>query len=251
MNGPVMFFLYAYVAVMLLLAAMKLLQGKSESALSLALMGIVVALLAGGVKYIYDSMTHREALASQAPAAAVEPPKPVTPPDRPIEMRPAEGESGDKLLYAVGFLLAGLGMLVFPDMLWSRWLAYPAALVLLVLSGFSFHMTYGLKNQTLVADGKGIEIREKGEVIDKIAWSDVGTVKIQVIEHRKSTRSVAVEKDRNFLLLDRSGELVLTIAEPLTPPESYRLFLNCIPSWTGLTVEHEVKAGSKTYPRKD
>jgi hypothetical protein len=59
-------------------------------------------------------------------------------------------------------------------------------------------------------------------VIEKVAWSDVGMVKIQIIEYRKPNSSIAVTEDRNFLLLDRSGHIA-----------------------------HEVKVGSKTCPRKD
>lgn len=253
-KSPVAILVYAYVAVMFLLAVVKLLHGKTESAISFALMGVVVALLIGSVLYVYESMNRREQAAieaaGKAPAAAVQPAKPVTPPDRPIEMRPASGSFAEEFIISLGFLMACIGLLIFPDVLWTRWLSYPVALVLLIVSGASFSSTWAVRNKTIAADRSGLEIRVKGKIVEKIAWTDIGMVMTLKIEHRKSNSAIATSTSRYLVMENRGGEEIFRIDEPLTPPEAYVLFLECIPSWTGLKVRRELRSGSNP-PREE
>lgn len=64
-------------------------------------------------------------------------------------------------------------------------------------------------------------------------------VKAQVrgITHRPGTGTTRHE----FVLLDRQGEELLNVADPLEPLERYQRFRESIPRWTGLQVQDTLK----------
>lgn len=243
MKSPVIIVVWIFIGVMLLLAALKLVEGRLYSAAVFALMGIVVFLLLNGTFYLMDWMDRKWEKGSQAPVVVTQPPRTVTPPDSPIEMRlPWETIISQNLLYAAGFLFTCIWLLWYPETLWTRWLSYPAALVLLALTGVMLYVAFYQNKERIVADRDGIEVRVAGETPEKVSWSQVGTVKILTVEARiKSTSALTRSVGTYFLLLDRNGGELLKIDDPLAPSETYQLFLDCIPAWTGLPVQRETE----------
>ena len=242
MKNPVIIVVWIFIGVMLLLAALKLVEGKLHSAAIFALMGIVVFLLLNGTFYLMDWVDRKLEKGSQAPAVVTQPPPVVTPPDSPIEMRLPKITIGTYLLYAASFLIGCIWLLRYPETLWTRWLAYPAALVLLALTGVMLYVTFYQNKERIVADRDGIEVRVAGEAPERVNWSQVGTVKILKVEARiKSTSALTRLVGTYFLLQDREGGELLKIDDPLAPSEAYQLFLDCIPVWTGLPVQRETE----------
>lgn len=242
MKNPVVIAVWIYVGVMLLLAALKLVEGKLSSAAVFALMGIVVVILLNGTLYLMDSVVRKSETASQAPAVTTEAPRAVTPPDSPIEMRLPKITIGIYLLYAAFFLIGCVMLLRYPDILWTRWISYPAAPVLLALMGVMLYVAFYQNKERIVADRDGIEVRVVGEILKKVSWSQVGTVKILEVETRiKSDSALTRLSGRYLLLQDREGGELWKIDEPLAPSEAYQLFLDCIPAWTGLPVQRETQ----------
>jgi hypothetical protein len=189
------------------------------------------------VKIVQSRQARRNPAAS--PVAIVVPPQ-----ERRIELRNS-GAVANTGLYALSFLVSGIAMLVFPDLLRTRWLSYPVGFILLLLGGLCVYITWNQKKEVIIADRNGIEVRAAGQMIDKVEWSQVGTVKILTIEYRRSRTAIATSKDRYFLLEDRSGNELFRAEAPLDPPEAYKLFLDSVPSWTGLKILHETETGAK------
>ena len=176
-----------------------------------------------------------------------------------IVMRATSGQLGDALLWAVGFLGVAVGLAENPEVLWTRWLTWPVALVALVLSGVVMWAAGDNQLQRFVADSQGFDTHaerpcsppeaavsaplspdgEDGLPCERILWSQVGAVKR--IERRPRTsnsrrNSLDRPTTRELVFFDRSGHELLRIDDALDPPERYKLFLESIPRWTGLPV---------------
>jgi len=243
MKHPVILLVWIFVGGMFFFAVLKLVEGKLHLAGIFAVMGIVVALLLNGSLYLSDWMLRKSEPATEAPPVATAPPREVTPPESPIEMRPSwETILRRNLLYAAGFLFVSIWLLWYPQTLWTRWLAYPAALVLLALAGVVLYAAFHQKKERIVADREGVEVRLVGETPRKVKWSQVGTVKILEVRARTKFDSAMTRSSGTyFLLQDREGIELLKIEEPLAPSEAYQLFLDCIPAWARLSIQRETQ----------
>jgi hypothetical protein len=155
-----------------------------------------------------------------------------------IVMRGADPDG--MLIYAICFFVFSVALVQYPDLLWTRWLSYPAALVALAVVGVMLWATLGGRLERVVADSSGVRVLNVRvpEPITEVAWADVGAVNrktriIGGVTHRPGTGTTRHE----FVLLDRKGEELLKIDDPLEPPDRYRRFLESIPRWTGLQVQ--------------
>jgi membrane protein YdbS with pleckstrin-like domain len=164
-----------------------------------------------------------------------------------IVMQVASTTLNETLSWALGFLIAAIGLVQFPDLLWKNWLSYPAAFVALLLVGVMILITTSQKLERVVADAHGMEVRTEirgASVVEtKVNWGQVGAVKrVAVYMKRVSTsrtRGPETPIRSEFVLLDREGGELLNIEDALDPPDKYKLFLESIPRWTGLPVQNE------------
>jgi hypothetical protein len=152
----------------------------------------------------------------------------------------------DTLYWAFGFLISAIALVQFPDILWKKWLSYPAALGALLLVGLMILITIGQKLERIVADSNGIEVLTETRGIsvseNKVAWKQVGAVKrVEVYMKKKMQNGGDTLERREFVLMDQNGQELLNIEEPLDPPDRYKLFLESIPRWTDLQVREEKK----------
>ena len=174
-----------------------------------------------------------------------ESPPDIADPTGKIVMRVGSEALATTLFWAAGFLIASAALAENPDLLWTRWLSYPAALVALLLSGLMLFIVWGQKLERVIADAQGIEVRTeaRGAIVpgDKVAWAQVGAVKRVSVYVKKISRGGGSSEfaRREFVLLDRGGEELLNLEDPLDPPDKYQRFLETIPRWTGLPVKEE------------
>jgi hypothetical protein len=155
------------------------------------------------------------------------------------------GEDPDGLLiYAICFFVFSVALVLYPDLLWTRWLSYCASPVALGVVGVLLWMTLGERLERVVADSSGVRVLNVRieDPITVVAWEEVGAVKRQTVivggvTHRPGTGTTRHE----FVLLDRKGEELLKVDEPLKPPDRYQRFLESIPQWTGLQVQDILK----------
>jgi hypothetical protein len=148
------------------------------------------------------------------------------------------------LIYAICFFVFSVALVLYPDLLWTRWLSYCAAPVALGVVGVLLWVTLGERFERVVADASGVRVLNVRveDPITVVAWADVGAVKrmttmVGGVTHRPGTGTTRHE----FVLLDRKGEELLNIDEPLQPPDRYQRFLESIPRWTGLPVQDILK----------
>jgi hypothetical protein len=195
--------------------------------------GILLALIGIGaivLSVLYPRALSRLAIPMQAES-----------PDGLIVMQMSVDSLSAWIFYAGGGLIAAVALVQFPDVLWTRWLSYPAAFGALAICGLILVIALNLEIQRVLADARGVEVRSAGfpaPSSEKIAWDQVGTVK-QVEVYVKKARGYGPNEltKREFVLLDRGGEELLNLEAPLDPPENYRRFLEAIPRWTGLPVQ--------------
>jgi hypothetical protein len=224
-----LFFLWG--AVMFTLAVVQLVKGRVSEAVPLGVMALIGFLLAFGT-WALIGRQQRAWEEEKRQMAAVKPPVKVIPPPPagPIEMRRTSASIGDTWMWAIGFFCSAVGVALFPDVLWTRWLAYPVAAVLLVLAAGATYIAVGQRSQRCVADAKGVDAWG----LEQVAWKDVASVTL--VEERAGARSRRVGVLNRYLLLEsKAGEELLRLEE-MAPPEQYRRFLDAIPAWTGRPV---------------
>ena len=144
------------------------------------------------------------------------------------------------LISAICFFVFSVALVLYPDLLWTRWLSYCAAPVALGVVGVLLWEALGNELERVVADSSGVRVLNVRvpEPITEVAWRDVGalkrkTVKVGGVTHQPGTGTTRHE----LVLLDRKGEELLNVDDPLEPPDRYQRFLESIPRWTGLQVQ--------------
>ncbi|MFN8179048.1 MAG: hypothetical protein U0167_14045 [bacterium] len=192
-------------------------------------------------------------------------------PDGPIVMRWGAQESGQTLVWGFGYLVIAIVMALNAGTDWKRFLFYAGSIVLLGVTIFMLVLARDRRADRIVADAGGVEIQNRlengastatrppapaGEETEedwelrhatKIAWHEVGAVKMVRVYRRKYQPRGAGshwEFVRQELVFDgRDGKAMMHLQDPLEPPEAYRSFLEAIPRWTGLTIEEAERRG--------
>lgn len=164
------------------------------------------------------------------------------PPDTPIQMRIAGATRRDDWYWSAGLLFGALCLFGDPTYLWTRWLTYPAAVLMLlgsIAAGFSGWA--GLRRH-MEASARGFETIERFGW-KMITWDQVGAVRIieTHITHLDSggNRTMSQSVDYQLIFIDRQGAVLDRIPVPLEPTEAYELFLGAVPHWTGKPVIKE------------
>jgi hypothetical protein len=165
-----------------------------------------------------------------------------------IIMEISKQERNDTLFWVVGCLYGAVWLVYAPDILWRWWIAYPAALLLLLLVPVILLAFMGEDLVRIVADAQGIEVRTESRSItkvnQKVVWRDVAAIKI--IEYWAKEPNAPANSQlhnkfikREFVLLGREQKVLLQLADPLDPPQAYQRFLDSTPLWTKLAVQKE------------
>ncbi len=173
-----------------------------------------------------------------------------------IVMQAAGSQLYGTLIWAVGFLVVAVGLADNPELLRTRWLGYPAAVIALALCGAVLYQTPTQRAQRYVADSHGFDtgeqfpntldqrtaarLKAKLDWTARIEWSQVGGVKrvrarVTGTTSRNSTNRPTPR--RYLVFFGRDGKELLRIDDQLDPPERYKLFLESIPRWTGLQIQ--------------
>lgn len=229
MKSPLVIVLLLCSAGTLALAAFKILNKQWFSGIYLVVIGLsAILMVAAFVRSVNRPDVALEAADSAAGGRIV--------------MR---GEDPDGLLiYAICFFVFSVALVLYPDLLWTRWLSYCAAPVALGVVAVLLWETLGERLERVVADASGVRVLNVRvpEPITEVAWRDVGAVKRMTIMVGGVTHQPGTGTTRHeFVLLDRKGEELLNVDEPLKPPDRYQRFLESIPRWTGLQVQDILK----------
>jgi hypothetical protein len=165
-----------------------------------------------------------------------------------IIMKMSKQERNDTLFWVIGCLYGAVWLVYAPDILWRWWIAYPAALLLLLLVPVILLAFMGQDLIRIAADAQGIEVRTESRSItkvdQKVAWRDVATIKIIEYWAKEPNAPVSSQLHNKFIkrelvLMGPDGKDLLRLADPLDPPQAYQRFLNSVPVWTKLTIEKE------------
>lgn len=189
-------------------------------------------------------------LAEIAAAAApqVLPTSGAPPPATPLALRLPSETWRSSAQWALGSAFGALCLFGDPSLLWTRWLAYPAAIALLLVALISTWGAWSEWHQRLVVTAVGLERREGSAVAASLRWSDVATVVLmeQWASRLKGGSSIGNGRylvSRKLIFADAQGRTLLELPEPLRPAQVYRQFLDAIPAWTGVRVVRQRKTG--------
>jgi uncharacterized membrane protein YecN with MAPEG domain len=175
-------------------------------------------------------------------------PSPVAALQTPIELHPAEGTAAVFVILAiVAFCFAALNIFN-PETLWTRWLAYPAAFLAVILGIALIFASRGVRQMRIRADDNGIE-KIYGSDSRRIKWSNVAGLKMRQTyreEYSGPASSTGRMKSKvygepSLILLDKTGKELLELRADLAPGDQCRRLFDYIPVRTGLPVQSEVK----------
>ena len=166
---------------------------------------------------------------------------PAVAPTLTIELKLAADAWWGGASWAIG-LMFGVAVLAFePGLLWSRWIAWPVALGMLVFAVLSGLSAWADWNTRLIASASGIELRGPEALQTRFGWDRVAGVRLvePVARPHPGKPAGSYVARRTLLFTDRLGTSLLEIDEPLRPPELYRAFLDAVPAWSGAAVVQE------------
>jgi hypothetical protein len=185
--------------------------------------------------------------------------------DGPITMQWSKQDAGKTLVWAFGYMVIAIVLVLYPGTEWTRVLSYAGVLVLLAVIAFMMVLARDKQIDRIVADANGIEIQNK--ILDavslgentpdlssqereeleemrhetKVAWREVGAVKMVNVYHRRQeSRGAGTHREfegRELVLYGHNGKVLMRLKDPLEPPQAYRRFLDSIPNWTKLTIQ--------------
>lgn len=204
-----------------------------QEALVLGGAGLVAIFLALGAFFTVGTDT--------TPATAEEP---VMVLSEPIELH----RERSQLVWLVVLALAGMGAMVYlasnPGILWTRFLAYPAVFVGVIICLVVLASVYDGWTERLRVTQDGVERSSAWKITTRVAWSDVAKVKSvrSTGTEYSSGRSRKTFHPPHIVLFDDSGRELLDLSTAgWDPPDNLRKLVAYIPKRTGLNVVEEIR----------
>lgn len=164
------------------------------------------------------------------------------PPGEPLVLKPAASSWGSDLAWAIGLWFGALCLFGEPGLLWTRGLAWPAAVVMLLASIFPVVSGIARWRAGLTASAQGLEWRDGTGILKQLDWAQVRQVRlVQTWSLRATRQGLNAPKTRvaeRLLLVfaDAGGTPQIEIEAPLRPEGDYRRLLEAIPAWAGVPV---------------
>jgi len=175
-------------------------------------------------------------------------PSPVAALEAPIELHtPGDMAVVIVILAIVAFCFAALNILR-PETLWTRWLAYPAAFLAVILGIALIFASRSVRQMRIRADDNGIE-KIYGSDSRRIKWSDVAGLRMRRAYREEYTGPASstgrmkskVYGSPSLILLDKTGKELLELRADWAPSDQCRRLFDYIPVRTGLPVQSEEK----------
>ncbi|MCX6636618.1 MAG: hypothetical protein NT090_16275, partial [Acidobacteria bacterium] len=175
-------------------------------------------------------------------------PSPVAALEAPIELHtPGDMAVTIVILAIVAFCFAALNIFN-PETLWTRWLAYPAAFLAVILGIALLFASRSVRQMRIRADENGIEVIQ-GSDSRRIRWSDVAGLKMRRTYREEYSGPAGstgrgkskVRGEPSLIFLDKAGRELLELRADWAPSDQCRRLFDYIPVRTGLSVQKEVK----------
>lgn len=185
----------------------------------------------------------------------VPPPPGATVPMTPIELRRPHMAWVRALWLVVALPLGALVLAGEPDLLYTRFLAWPVALGMLVAALGEGAGLYAALATRIVASSTGIEVVAPAAATQRLAWRDVAGARLvdwmssRNVRQGTNAPKTLVRDRQSLVLLDATGASLLALEVPLRPAASYDQLLAALPLWTGHPVTTEqVRSGEAPSP---
>lgn len=165
-----------------------------------------------------------------AEAAARKPPVPTS--NEPIELVIPRGTDWFFMNWGIFIALLGIGLVFNPEVLWTRWLAWPAAVLLLVIGPIGVFAGWPSPDGKLTVTPAGIRLQLDGPA-ESIAWADMAPVQLV-----RPSRHRTGDARRNKLRFQRSnGQTIAALDVPGGPFDAaWTRLMDSLPHWSGREV---------------
>lgn len=166
-------------------------------------------------------------------------------PTQPIELKVSTAPWWEDLKWVIGLWFGAMVLYGDPQVLWTRWLAWPLATLMLLGSAIPAFSAWAEWRSGLTASASGLEFRDGTGFLKQVGWSQVGGVKLMAYYGRRATRqglnapTTLVLERETFLVLDKAGQTLLEVAAPLRPETAFVQLLDSVPAWAGVPVVQE------------
>jgi len=185
----------------------------------------------------------------------VPPPAGVTVPATPIELRLPHMAWVRAAWLVVALPLGALVLAGEPGLLYTRFLAWPVALGMLIGALVEGAGLYSALATRIVASSTGIEMVAPDAATARVAWRQVAGARLVDWMSERNVRQgtnapkTLVRERQSLVLLDAAGVSLLALEVPLRPAASYDQLLAALPLWTGRPVTTEqVRSGEAPSP---
>lgn len=185
----------------------------------------------------------------------VPPPAGATMPAAPLELRLPHNVWVRALWLVVALPIGALVLAGQPDLLYTRFLAWPVAFGM-ALGGLAEGASlYSALTTRIVVSSSGIEVHAPDAATQRVEWRAVAGVRLVEWMSRRNVRqgtnapTTLVRERLTLSMLDASGRPLLQVEAPLRPAAAYDQLLAALPLWTGRPVTTEqVRSGEAPSP---
>lgn len=175
--------------------------------------------------------------------------------EHPIELRTTRKEFLTTLVVAAGAFIVAFLVCRYPNFLWTPWLSYPAAALIVLTGLFVLWGAFYTKSIRIRADQNGVAITDS-DGGRRFLWTDVAGLKHEVLTqevlHKSAINNNSKKRDfwytteevgHSLILLNDSGNELLKLSEdtPMEPLQDWLRLRAYIPGRTGLTVHEEIR----------
>lgn len=229
----------AAAVVTILFAVARISRGDWTGGVAFAVLALVFGAIVPNVQTVVDRILSQPP-PSPSPTAVAEPVRAASLPIGPIELKYSNSTRSSAIFWVIGFAAGAVILFIYPDLLWRRWLAYPAAVVALLIAGVMLFIVWQESKERIVADATGVKVGSNSLDQRSVTWAEVETVRILELWTRsKSGNTLPRFISSHLVFEDKTGKELLKIEEPLVPEDRYRVFLDAVPGWTGRPVVRE------------
>ncbi|MFN7977823.1 MAG: hypothetical protein U0P30_06775 [Vicinamibacterales bacterium] len=185
----------------------------------------------------------------------VPPPAGATTPTAPLELRLPHMAWVRAVWLVVALPIGALVLAGQPDLLYTRFLAWPVAFGMVIGALVEGSGLYSALATRVVASSSGIEVHAPDAATQRVEWRNAAGVRLVEWMSRRNVRqgtnapTTLVRERLTLSVIDAGGRPLLQVEAPLRPAAAYDQLLAALPFWTGHPVTTEqVRPGEAPSP---
>lgn len=202
---------------------------------------IVFALLCWGAWLVYQRMSRNFDRGFDAAAQRWEQAQQASPSPAPVRLVILNGVDWFSMNWGVFVVLAALALASSPETLWTRWLAWPAALVMLAVGGALVAAGWPKPNQVLEVGPAGVTLHtgtsDAGEA-QRRSWAQIE--RTAILRRTSSAVNRNPPRDEKLVFFEAGGKRFVAIEVPMKLDDEWNRLLQSLRAWSGRPLQSEL-----------